>query len=121
MKTILVIEDNEEVRENTAELLTLNNYSVVTASNGNTGFGLAKSVLPDLILCDMMMPESDGQKFLEMAKADSEVQWIPLLFFSAGTPLPVVQRQLISASNGFLKKPFLEEELLLKIETVLAR
>ena len=68
----------------------------------------------------MMMPETDGQKFLELAKADNVVRHIPLIFFSAGTPPLVTQKKLIKASNGFLKKPFLEEELLTKIKTVLA-
>lgn len=120
MATILIIEDNEEIRENTAELLTLNHYRVLTAENGRTGFEEARRKLPDLILCDMMMPDTDGQKFLELARTNDVVHNIPIIFFSAGTPSLYVQRKLIKAAKGFLKKPFLEEDLLNKIETALA-
>lgn len=116
MKKILVIEDNDEIRENTVELLELSNYNVLAAENGRIGFDMAKKYHPDLIICDMMMPETDGRMFLQLAKADKEVQKIPLIFFSAGTPAIEVQRDLIKASNGFLKKPFSEEELLWTIE-----
>ena|SRR5688572_22325275 len=121
MNTILVIEDNQEIRENTAELLGINHYHVLTAGNGDAGFQLAKTKRPDLILCDMMMPGTDGQKFLQLAKEDRVVRTIPLVFFSAGTALPYIQKELINAANGFLKKPFLEEDLLTTIQNALAR
>jgi CheY-like chemotaxis protein len=121
MKTILVIEDNDEIRENTAELLLLNNYHVLTAENGNKGFELAKAGKPDLIICDMMMPESDGRTFLKLAKEEKSVQHVPIIFFSAGT-LPVTeQNNLTSLGNGFLKKPFLEKDLLGSIQDVLGQ
>lgn len=112
MKKILIIEDNDEIRENTAELLGLHNYNVFTAEEGGEGFKMAKKHGPDLILCDIMMPETDGRKFLKLARNDKMVRDIPLIFFSAGTGSPEVQRSLIKAANGFLKKPFTEEELL---------
>ena len=112
MKKILVIEDNDEVRENTAELLGLHNYDVVTAEEGGEGYELARKHEPDLILCDIMMPETDGRRFLRLAKKDKMVRDIPLIFFSAGTGSPEVQKALIKAANGFLQKPFTEEELL---------
>lgn len=112
VKKILIIEDNEEIRENTAELLGLHNYDVFTAEEGGEGYELAKKHEPDLILCDIMMPETDGRRFLRLAKNDKLVRDIPLIFFSAGTGSPEVQRALIKAANGFLQKPFTEEELL---------
>jgi CheY-like chemotaxis protein len=112
MKKILVIEDNPEIRENTVELLQLHNYKVISAENGGTGFELAKESMPDLILCDMMMPETDGRQFLTLAKAHKDVKQIPIVFFSAGTPSIEIQRGLIKESNGFIKKPFSENELL---------
>ncbi|MGE5521771.1 MAG: response regulator [Candidatus Dadabacteria bacterium] len=119
MKRILIIEDDDAVRENTAELLDVNNYDVVTASNGTTGFELAKRNRPDLILCDMMMPETDGRTFLKLAKDDGDIKDVPVIFFSAGT-LPVKdQNVLIKEADGFLKKPFLEEDLLRIVRTVL--
>lgn len=112
MNKILIIEDNDAIRENTAELLEMNDYLVLTAVNGNQGFALAKKYLPDLILCDMMMPETDGRKFLKMAKGDAETQNIPLVFFSAGTLSTETQKELAASAKGFLKKPFAEEDLL---------
>ena len=112
MKTILVIEDNEEIRENTKELLELNGYRVVTAVNGRSGYELARSSCPQLIICDMMMPESDGRMFLRLAKEDAVVRHIPLVFFSAGSVSPELQHTLTRKANGFLKKPFTSEELL---------
>jgi CheY-like chemotaxis protein len=112
MKKILVIEDNPEIRENTVELLQLHNYKVISAENGSIGFELAKESMPDLILCDMMMPETDGRQFLQLAKGHNKIQHIPIVFFSAGTPSIEIQRGLIKESNGFIKKPFSENELL---------
>ena len=94
VKKILIIEDNEEIRENTAELLGLHNYDVFTAEEGGEGYEMAKKHEPDLILCDIMMPETDGRRFLRLAKNDKSVRDIPLIFFSAGTGSPEVQKAL---------------------------
>jgi len=119
MKTILIIEDNEEIRENTAELLDINHYHVLSAGNGYTGFEMARQNQPDLILCDMMMPESDGSAFLKLAKNDPAIQKVPIIFFSAGTVSIKDQNNLIAAADGYLKKPFLETELLSTIQEVM--
>ena len=116
MKKILVIEDNREIRENTAELLRLSNYTVIEAENGYMGFLMAKHQLPDLILCDMMMPKTDGYEFLKLARKDKEICNIPIVYFSAGSPTPDLQQIMISLADGYLKKPFTEEELLVTIE-----
>jgi CheY-like chemotaxis protein len=121
MRTILIIEDNDEIRDNTAELLSINHYNVLTAENGRAGFDVAESKNPDLILCDMVMPETDGQGFLELLKKNESIQKIPIIFFSAGTSLPSIQKKLIKAADGFLKKPFQEEDLITSIESVLAK
>lgn len=112
MKKILIIEDNDEIRENTAELLGLHNYNVFTAEEGGEGFELAKKHGPDIILCDIMMPQTDGARFLKLARNHRDIRDIPLIFFSAGTAIPEVQGRLSKAADGFLKKPFTEDELL---------
>lgn len=84
MKKILIIEDNDEIRENTAELLGLHNYDVFTAEEGGEGYELARKHEPDLILCDIMMPETDGRRFLKLARNDKIVRDIPLVFFLCG-------------------------------------
>jgi CheY-like chemotaxis protein len=119
VKKILIIEDNDEIRENTAELLELHDFDVFTAEEGGEGFELAKKHGPDLILCDIMMPETDGRRFLRLAKNDVMVREIPLIFFSAGTGPAELQKALVKAADGFLRKPFTEEELLKAVQKFL--
>ena len=80
MKKILLIEDNVEVRENTAEILTLADYDVVTAQNGKEGAELAQKLLPDLVVCDIMMPELDGYGVLHILSKKPETARIPFIF-----------------------------------------
>ena len=119
MNKVLVIEDDDAIRENTAELLAIGNYSVITAENGRTGFEQAKKHHPDVVLCDMMMPETDGNTFLKLVRNDSMLKQVPIIFFSAGTMSAKDESRLMKAGNGFLKKPFLEEELFHAIRTVI--
>jgi CheY-like chemotaxis protein len=121
MKKILVIEDNAEIRENTVEMLELNNYSVFSAKDGNAGFQLAKKHQPDLVLCDMMMPDTDGREFLHLAKSHPAIRKIPLIFFSAGSPLPDIKKMLIKEADDYLEKPFTEEDLLHAIDAALKK
>jgi CheY-like chemotaxis protein len=118
MKTILVIEDNDEIRENTSEMLELGNYRVLTAKEGKAGYQLARIHHPDLILCDIMMPNTDGRAFFLMAKADDVLKDIPVVFFSAGSAQEL-QKELKKIADGFLKKPFTEQELFLAVKSVL--
>jgi CheY-like chemotaxis protein len=112
MKRVLVIEDNREIRENTAELLVLNGYEVVTAENGKLGYEKVKRQRPDLIICDIMMPETDGRTFLKLVKKDNTTRSIPLVFFSAGSGPAEVRKGLIAGADEYLAKPFTEMELL---------
>src|SRR5437868_6057443 len=82
-KLILLIEDNREVRENTAEILELSNYKVITAQNGKEGVKLAQGNKPDLIICDIMMPELDGYGVLHMLSNNSRTGTIPFIFLTA--------------------------------------
>ena len=116
MQTILIIEDNKDLRENTAELLGFSNYRVLTAENGNQGFTLARQQHPDLILCDLVMPQSDGWSFLQLVKAEDSTRNIPLVFFSAGSTFPVLKKQAIQQAGSYLSKPFTEQELLHAIQ-----
>lgn len=93
----------------------MNNYNVLTGENGNHGYELARKHHPDIILCDMMMPGTDGQQFLKLAKADNSICDIPIIFFSAGATPTEVQRQLGDGMGHYLKKPFTEEDLLFAI------
>ncbi len=79
MKKILLIEDNEAVRENTAEILALANYEVITAENGKIGIEKAKEFLPDLVVCDIMMPNMDGYEVLRNLNKDTRTASTPSL------------------------------------------
>jgi CRP/FNR family cyclic AMP-dependent transcriptional regulator len=107
MKTILVIEDNLYIRENTAELLALENYNVLTADNGKSGYESALKNKPDVIICDVMMPVTDGAGFLELVKNEKAISQTPLIFFSAASAPMDEYRNYI-----YLKKPFDNEDLL---------
>lgn len=115
MNKVLIIEDNREIRENTAEILELNGYHVCTADNGSAGYTSAKDYHPDIILCDIMMPETNGREFMRLIKADMFINHIPIVFFSAGTSLEL-QKELTDGRNAFLKKPFSESELLFVVK-----
>ncbi|HEU5146654.1 MAG TPA: response regulator, partial [Chryseosolibacter sp.] len=85
MKKILLIEDNPEVRENTSEILSLANYEVLVAENGKIGVDLAQRHKPDLIICDIMMPELDGYGVLHILSKNEQTAAIPFIFLTAKT------------------------------------
>jgi CheY-like chemotaxis protein len=121
MKKILIIEDNDAVRENTAELLELAGYYVLTAVNGRKGYEMAEEILPDVIICDVMMPDTDGLGFLRLAKEDCKVCKIPLIFFSAGSAPPAVKRKIETGADIYLRKPFTDNDLLGAVDACLKK
>lgn len=121
MKTILLIEDDTALRENTAELLELANYRVMTAANGTSGISAAKENLPDIIICDIMMPEADGYEVLEVLSHHPETSHIPFIFLSAKTEHKEIRRGMNLGADDYLTKPFEEEDLLSAIESRIAK
>tara|TARA_R110001583_G_scaffold15501_2_gene63830 strand:- start:9919 stop:10965 length:1047 start_codon:yes stop_codon:yes gene_type:complete len=121
MKTILIIEDDTVLRETTAEILELENYKVVSASNGNRGVEQAKIILPDLILCDIMMPEMDGYELLKNLSKNEKTKRIPFIFMSAKTEVKDVRKGMDLGADDYLTKPISEELLLSAIESRLAK
>lgn len=121
MKKVLFIEDDTVVRENTAELLELADYEVVTASNGKSGVALAKQELPDIIVCDIMMPEMDGYGVLQELAKDPKTQQIPFIFLSAKTEHKDIRKGMDLGADDYLTKPFEEEELISAIESRMAK
>ncbi|MCM4157865.1 response regulator [Gramella sp. AN32] len=121
MKKLLLIEDDVTVRENTAELLELSNYEVLTASNGKLGIEKAKQEVPDIIVCDIMMPEVDGYGVLEALSKNPETLNIPFIFLSAKTEHKDIRKGMDLGADDYLTKPFEEDELLSAIESRLAR
>ena len=121
MKTILLIEDDTALRENTAELLELSDYKVFTAPNGRIGIEMALRELPNLIVCDIMMPEVDGYGVLEAVSLDSATTHIPFIFLSARTEHKEIRKGMDLGADDYLTKPFEEDELLSAIESRLAK
>lgn len=111
MKIVLLIEDNGDIRENTCELLELEGYKVLVAANGETGISLAKENKIDIILCDIMMPKVDGYEVFKSIKNNSGTAAIPFIFLTANTEKKEVQAGLNMGANGYIRKPFAEEEL----------
>ena len=121
MKKIAVIEDNAEMRENIQEILELANYEVVTAENGRVGVELIKNTHPDLILCDIMMPELDGYGVLYYLSKDTKTASIPFIFLSAKAEKTDLRKGMTLGADDYLTKPFNEMELLDAIDTRLKR
>ncbi|WP_310992174.1 response regulator [Aequorivita marina] len=121
MKTLLLIEDDAALRENTAELLELSGYKVITAPNGKFGIEKATREIPDIIVCDIMMPEIDGYGVLEALAANEKTTHIPFIFLSAKTEHKEVRKGMDMGADDYLTKPFEETELLSAVESRLAK
>ena len=120
-KTILLIEDNLEMRENTAEIMELSNYNVITAIDGKDGIAKAKEHLPDLIICDIMMPEMDGYGVLYVLSKDPKTCGVPFVFLTAKAEKQELRKGMNLGADDYITKPFEEKELLEVIESRLAR
>ena len=121
MKKILLIEDDKVVRENTAELLELANYKVVTANNGKSGLVEAKKHVPDIIICDIMMPELNGYGVLQILSKDIITKHIPFIFLSAKSEHKDIRKGMNLGADDYITKPFDESELFSAIESRLAK
>ena len=117
MKTILIIEDNTDIRESTAEILELAGYQVYQAENGKTGVDLAYQQKPDVILCDIMMPELDGYGVLYMLSKNPETTSIPFIFLTAKAERVDFRKGMEMGADDYLTKPFDDIELLNAIES----
>ncbi|MFD2697642.1 response regulator [Mesonia sediminis] len=121
MKKILLIEDDQALRENTAELLELSGFEVITAKNGKLGLDLAQKSLPQIIVCDIMMPELNGYEVLKALGEHEETKSIPFIFLSAKTDHTEVRTGMNLGADDYLTKPFEEEDLLAAINSRIAK
>ncbi len=121
MSQILIIEDDMSIRSNTAELLELEGYLAVTAVNGLDGLKKIANCVPDLILCDMRMPEMDGLSLLAHLGQNENWKHIPFIFFSAKCEKIDIQKGLDSGADAYLTKPFELPDLLAAIERCLLK
>ena len=115
-KKILVIEDNYEVRDNLAEILEISGYDVIQASNGVEGVNATMENNPDLIICDVMMPELDGFGVLKMLNSNPRSMDIPFMFLTAKADKADFRKGMGMGADDYLTKPFEDSELLEAIE-----
>jgi len=116
MKTILLIEDNNEMRENIAEILELAGYKVLTSPNGKAGLDLANKQHPDLIICDIMMPELDGFGVLHILSKNPDTITIPFIFLTAKAEKTDFRKGMNLGADDYITKPFNDVELLDAVE-----
>ena len=121
MKKVLIIEDNDDIREGTAEILDLAGYETFTAKNGRIGVDLAIKHTPDIILCDIMMPELDGYGVLYLLQKNQQTANIPFIFMTAKAERADMRKGMEMGADDYLTKPFDDVELFNAIESRLKK
>jgi DNA-binding NarL/FixJ family response regulator len=121
MKKILVIEDESEMRRNLTTILRLEKFHPLPAENGRVGLELAKKERPDLILCDVMMPELDGCGVIAALRTDAETVTIPFIFLTAKGEKPDIRAGMNLGADDYLTKPVAKADLLAAIHSRLQR
>ncbi len=120
-KKILIIEDQATMRRNLALLLEMEGYRVVTAENGRLGLEVARQEMPDVILCDVMMPEMDGYAVVQHLREDAAFAATPFLFLTAKGEKSDIRVGMNFGADDYLTKPVVREDLLAAIEARLSR
>jgi two-component system, sensor histidine kinase and response regulator len=121
MVRILVIEDEDNIRENIVEILDLNDYDVDRAENGLAGIELAHERVPDLILCDIMMPGMDGYEVLEHIRRKPDTALTPFIFLTAKSDRTSMRYGMELGADDYIPKPFTNEELLTAVQARISR
>lgn len=119
--TILIIEDNANMADNIAGILELANYKVISAPNGKIGTALAQQHHPDLILCDIMMPELDGYGVLHILSSNPDTSNIPFIFVTAKADKTDFRTGMNLGADDYITKPFDDFDLLKVVETRLRK
>lgn len=119
MKKILLIDDTEPVLQNLKDLLQMEGYEIVTATNGHEGFDKLYLYNPDLIITDLRMPKMDGFVFLQKIKEQPNYKAIPILVFSANATPENEQKCLALGAIRFLNKPCSADLLIEVVQGIL--
>lgn len=117
MKTILVIEDNKDLRDNTAEILEMANYKVLQAENGKMGVDIAQNAKPDLIISDIMMPVLEGYGVINLLNKNPDTASIPFIFLTAKSERSDMRKGMEMGADDYISKPFDDIELLNAVES----
>ncbi|WP_404786080.1 response regulator transcription factor [Altericista sp. CCNU0014] len=121
MTKILVIEDEVSVRENLVDLLEANDYEAICAENGYIGAIWASEHIPDLIICDVMMPEVNGHEVLEALRQSPTTAMIPFIFLTAMSDTKSIRKGMELGADDYLTKPFESIDLLKSVEIKLKK
>jgi two-component system LytT family response regulator len=121
MTTILILEDDDNVRLPVVDLLEAEGYTVESADNGKDGVAMARKMKPDLIVSDIMMPELDGLEVFEALQKDPHTAVIPFIFLTAKTDPSDIREGLSLGADDYITKPFEPEDLVKSIENRLDR
>ncbi|MCX8019973.1 MAG: response regulator [Chitinophagaceae bacterium] len=121
MKKILVIDDNPDIRENTSEILEMAGYKTLVAENGKKGVEMALKENPDVIVCDIMMPDLDGYGVLHLIRKNEATQNVPFIFLTAKTERSDFRKGMDMGADDYITKPFEDVELLNAIEVRLRK
>lgn len=121
MTRILVIEDHKAMREDIVETLAIEGYDALGAENGRVGVDMAQQERPNLIVCDIMMPEKNGYEVLEIVRRNPHTATIPFIFLTAKTERVNVRHGMMLGADDYLKKPFQVDDLLNSIESQLKK
>ena len=116
--SILLIDDNVDIRNTIREHLK-EKYAILEAENGKAGFGIATDQIPDLIVCDWMMPEMDGIQFCKLIKEDERTSHIPCILLTAKNADEDEREGLITGADDYMTKPFNAQNLVIKIRNIL--
>ena len=119
MTKILVIEDDKPILDNLVDMLTMEDFDVIYADNGLEGINLAIAEIPDLILCDIMMPQVDGYYVLNSLRSNHLTKSIPFMFLTAKADIVFVRQGIQMGANQYLTKPFTRNELLKAIKQLI--
>ncbi|MBD2438937.1 PleD family two-component system response regulator [Nostoc sp. FACHB-110] len=121
MTKILVIEDQEDVRKIIVEILKAENFYVMDAENGKVGINLIQTEIPDLVICDITMPELDGYEVVTWTRENSETEAIPFIFLTAKSSQIDMRQGIELGANDYLVKPFTRADLLGAIAAILEK
>ncbi len=121
MNSILIVEDDLQLLRNIQLILQMEDFEAMTAINGQSGISMIREKRPDLILCDIMMPEMDGHAFLATLKSEPTLADIPFIFITALDERSDIRRGMTAGADDYLTKPFSSEELVAAVKGRLER
>ena len=118
-KQLMLVDDDPNLILLVKDYLEFRGYQVITAGNGREALDLLEEQIPDLIICDVMMPEMDGYSLVQHIRENSTTEWVPVLFLSAKGQSQDRVKGLNTGADVYIVKPFEPEELVAQVESSL--